>query len=142
MILLALSAAAVLAGTPDNSAAPVNPAPLARDTRRGPAPAVPRLLGGRGLDSLISEADYPEAARRQRLSGPVRLRLTVNIDGRVTGCEILRSSGTALLDASACRILVRRARFWPALDRSSRPIVSTFEHQVKWVLPASASPVA
>ncbi len=103
---------------------------------------MPRLLGGRGLDSLIHKADYPDAARRQRLSRVVRLRLTVGIEGRLTGCEILRSSGTSVLDVSACRILVSRARFWPALDRNSRPVVSTVEHWVEWVLPASELPVA
>jgi protein TonB len=94
------------------------------------------LAGGRGLDALVNELDYPEAALRAREEGTVELQLVVAPQGRVTGCTILKSSGSFVLDSSSCRLLVRRARFWPALDREGTPIASTFRHMLKWRLPA------
>ena len=106
----------------------------ARDGRRGPAKALAR--GDPTLKALISPDDYPASAHRAGAGDRmVTLLLTVGSEGRVTGCRIKRSSGVASLDNAACRILSRRARFWPALDAAGKARVSTVKHKVRWKMP-------
>jgi protein TonB len=53
---------------------------------------------------------YPEIARRNGWEGTVTLRLTINAKGRLEKTEIVQSSGYAVLDKEAQRML-QRARF-------------------------------
>lgn len=59
----------------------------------------------------LSDADYPSRAQREERSGTVGYKLDVAADGRVTGCQVIKSSGHADLDEATCRLLPRRARF-------------------------------
>ena len=54
--------------------------------------------------------DYPAALLSQQSEGTVEFRLTFDAGGRVSACDIQKSSGVSLLDATACRLSVRRAR--------------------------------
>src|SRR5918993_4713354 len=47
------------------------------------------------LASWFSRDDYPVAARRLRHEGTVSFVLDISADGRVTGCLVRRSSGSA-----------------------------------------------
>jgi protein TonB len=86
-------------------------------------------------ERLVSIDDYPAAARAQGLTGTARVRLDVAPTGRVTGCTILASSGTALLDAATCRLLSSRARFEPARDGAGKPVAGAVEVELPWSLP-------
>lgn len=83
----------------------------------------------------ITNDDYPAAAIRREEEGAVTARLTVGRDGRVTGCTIIRSSGSAVLDSTTCQLAVRRFRFDPALDRSGGPVEAQTTRTVRWELP-------
>ena len=87
------------------------------------------------LSALISSADYPVAALRAEQQGTVEFRLDVSAEGRVTGCTITSSSGSSALDSATCSLLVRRARFTPALDRQGRPTTGTVESRIRWAIP-------
>lgn len=87
------------------------------------------------LPSLFTDADYPVAAIRAREQGSVDFQLLVNARGRVTACNILRSSGSALLDATTCRLVQKRGRFIPARDKKGRPAPDTIAGRVNWRLP-------
>jgi protein TonB len=87
------------------------------------------------LAELVSDDDYPPSAIRAEEQGTVRFALDVSPDGRVTGCTVLESSGSAALDNSTCRIMQRRARFIPALDRKGRPTTDRVTTRLRWVLP-------
>jgi protein TonB len=65
---------------------------------------------------LFTQDDYPAAALRREESGSVRARLTIGADGRVAGCSVVASSGSAILDSKTCQVLTARARFTPAKD--------------------------
>jgi TonB family protein len=80
--------------------------------------------------------DYPADAIRAEKQGKVGYRLDVDAAGAVTGCTIIASSGSALLDAPTCELLRKRARFQPARDRNGRAIASAWNSALKWVLPA------
>lgn len=87
------------------------------------------------LSSLISGADYPEAARRNREEGVVSFSLEVGSNGRTANCTITASSGSSTLDAATCRLLVARARFTPATDSSGNPTTSVEPGVIRWTLP-------
>ena len=56
---------------------------------------------------------YPEEARRRNLYGDLRLVVTLLPNGDVEGIEILQSSGHAILDQAAIRIVRQAAPFQP-----------------------------
>ncbi|MFM6933079.1 MAG: energy transducer TonB [Novosphingobium sp.] len=85
-------------------------------------------------------ADYPSAALREEITGVTRFRLTVGIDGRVSQCEVTQSSGSAILDATTCSLVVRRARFNPATDAAGNLAIGTYSTAVRWVIPVDMPP--
>lgn len=119
MIMRAGFAAAliVLAGCASKGTPPVAQVPL------------PRLFGN---------DDYPAAALRYDQEGTVAVMLNVGVDGRVTGCTVTSSSGSAALDSTTCRLLRNRARFEPARDARGRAIAGTSAATIRWALPAPA----
>jgi len=89
----------------------------------------PRRVRGRLRDS-----DYPEGAADAGASGVVSVRYWVEVDGRVTGCRVTRSSGSAELDAVTCRLIERRFRYAPSRDAHGRPVRSVVVVDHEWVL--------
>lgn len=83
----------------------------------------------------VNSDDYPPSAERAGLQGHSGFRLGIGTDGRPTDCTITRSSGSAELDATACRLLMRRARFTPARGADGQPVVSSYGSTVDWRLP-------
>lgn len=98
------------------------------------APAVPRA----DPQSLIRPDDYPASARQAGEQGSVRFALDVGSNGRVGGCTILWSSGSAALDSATCRIARSRSRFTPARDATGQPAPGRVEQEVVWTLPPTA----
>lgn len=87
--------------------------------------------------TLLSPADYPEAAFRARAAGVSTVRLTVGTDGRVIACAVEEGSGSGALDAAACRIVTARARYGAAKDAAGAPLCDIDVIAVTWRLPAS-----
>ena len=56
---------------------------------------------------------YPKSARRKGQQGQVVVLVTVSSSGKVSGCQISKSSGHSLLDSAALSA-ARRCRFRPA----------------------------
>lgn len=65
----------------------------------------------------VGNLNYPDEARRRRLSGQVVISVAIRRNGTVERAEIVQSSGVPLLDASALRI-ARLAEPYPALPRT------------------------
>ncbi len=86
------------------------------------------------LANLISNLDYPVSARAAREQGLVEFILDVGPNGRVTGCTITRSSGSAVLDSATCRLMRSRARFTPALNENGDSVADRFAHRIAWRL--------
>ncbi len=82
----------------------------------------------------IRDRDYPPAAIAAGIQGSLTTRYTVAIDGRVTACSIVESSGNALLDDTVCRLVVQRFRFYPARDASGRRVPDIVLDHHKWVI--------
>ncbi|MEN9932172.1 MAG: hypothetical protein RIS17_745 [Pseudomonadota bacterium] len=105
-------------------APPAPPAPAAEP----PSPATPR---GRG--NVFSDDDYPSASRAAEEEGVTRVSYVVGVDGRVTQCEIVQSSGFKRLDDATCAIIQRRFRFNPA-TRDGQPVPERKTQPVRWRL--------
>ncbi len=128
----ALAASAAILHSPRLKAAPPPPAaerlarsdpgPSQRDMRStapAPVPAPPEataptasdperadsVLRARLRTDLARHFSYPLLARRRGWEGAVRLKFTVQSDGRLTDARIVQSSGYKILDSSALRSL-------------------------------------
>lgn len=92
------------------------------------------------LHSLVTIEDYPVAALRYDQQGQTSVLLSVDRVGRVSGCAVATSSGSAALDATTCRLFASRARFAPARDASGRTVADSYAASIKWVLPPAPQP--
>lgn len=91
----------------------------------------PRQIGGR-----IRDADYPREADDQGASGLVEVRYVVDEAGRVPKCDVVRSSGSRILDDTTCRLIMERFRFRPAHDARGRPFASRIVQRHFWTIEA------
>lgn len=111
---------------PNPPAPPQPPAP----------PRVAKKLTPRGSpQSWVTDDDYPAAALRAEQAGTVGFRLDVDATGKVSNCTVTASSGSSLLDTTACSLLKRRARFTPAEDASGNKIPAPFNSRITWKIP-------
>ena len=102
---------------------PVAPAPPAPPP---PPRKVQSAQSARGdLRSLFSADDYPASAQSSGAEGTAQATLTISPDGRVVGCNLIRSTGNGALDSATCNILRRRAKFTPARDSNGNPTSDT-----------------
>jgi protein TonB len=74
------------------------------------------------LRGSISNSDYPQSARLAKVGGSVSVLFTVEKDGRVNGCRVVRSSGNADLDSTTCRLIEQRFVYKPGTDAQGRPV--------------------
>jgi protein TonB len=93
--------------------------------------------GGRGsparwVSGSIRPSDYPRSAFDAGIGGTVHIRFTVAPSGRVSDCTVTRSSGSAELDRTTCRLIVARLRYRPARDGAGRPIASVVTGDHEW----------
>jgi TonB family protein len=75
---------------------------------------------------LFTPDDYPTEAMNLHQEGRAQFLLLVDEKGKVAGCNVLLASGVPVLDAMGCAVLQERASFSPALDRTGKPVRSTF----------------
>ena len=61
----------------------------------------------------LGNLNYPEEARRKAIHGSLRMLVTLRPDGSVQEVDILKSSGHAMLDDAAIRIVQLAAPFQP-----------------------------
>ncbi len=83
----------------------------------------------------VSTNDYPRRALTRGWEGDLSYALDVGSDGRVTQCRILSSTGHQILDAKACEVIERRARFEPATDATGSRVAGTYRGRVSWIIP-------
>jgi protein TonB len=121
---------------PTVTAPPAPPAPPSPPPPPPPPVRVEPAHAKANLASLFSDEDYPASALRNNESGTTGFRLEVGPNGRVTGCQVTSSSGSAALDSATCRLLTSRARFTPARDSSGNSTSDTNSGRITWRLPA------
>ncbi|MFA6031784.1 MAG: energy transducer TonB [Myxococcota bacterium] len=88
----------------------------------------PRFKSGR-----MKRGDVPEEIWDRLLpEATVGVRYFVNVDGKVSGCQITRSSGISILDDLTCRLMEQRYRYKPSLDENGKPVRSIVYHNYTW----------
>ena len=113
---------------------PAPPPPRPGDPARRATAVVP-------LPSLFSADDYPAAALRAEEEGLVTFRIAIDREGRVAGCDIVSSSGSASLDSTTCRLIRTRARFQPARTAKGQKTADVMYGRVWWRFPEEPPPV-
>lgn len=104
----------------------------------GPASARPR----HPLQYYFIRATYPRAARRAREEGSVTFDVTIDTEGRVTGCTITESSGSDALDEATCEVMRRSVRYYAAIDAAGNRISGVSGGTVYWQLSEPLPPPA
>jgi TonB family protein len=83
---------------------------------------------------LLTAQDYPADAARQEATGTAIARVTVSAQGKVSGCDVTRTSGYESLDIRTCYLLALRARFTPAKDADGAPTQDIISRAIEWRL--------
>ena len=74
------------------------------------------LDGWRRKIERIGNLNYPEEAKRRKISGSLIMDVAINADGTINEITVLQSSGKAMLDDAAKRIVRLAAPFAPLPD--------------------------
>lgn len=83
----------------------------------------------------ITAEDYPRQAIVEEQIGNVDYKLSVNTAGEATGCHIVHSSGSSILDETTCTLLMRRAKFKRGGDLLGVGTMTNYNGTVRWRLP-------
>lgn len=67
--------------------------------------------------------------------GSVRVHVAISPEGRATDCQVIRSSGTASLDTSACQMVVQQSKWEPPKDQSGRAVSGSAEMTLHFIMP-------
>lgn len=97
----------------------------------------PRQIHGR-----LHFSDLPEDLQKAHTGGELKLQYLVGIDGRVSDCRILKSSGRPDLDATTCRLITERFRFRPSRETGGNPVPAIIVETHGWYFPPEANPRA
>lgn len=95
---------------------------------------MPELIGG--LESLASQIQYPEMARRAGIEGRVFVQFIVNEEGDVEEPKVIRGIGGGA-DEEALRV-VSQAKFTPGVQRG-KPVRVQYALPIYFKLPQSES---
>lgn len=77
-------------------------------------------------------SDVPKEIAPQPIDGLATVKLSVDIEGRVSGCEVsMATSGYKTLGVETCRTLSDRAVFFPARDEAGQPVESEYTQSVR-----------
>jgi protein TonB len=85
--------------------------------------------GGSSAQRIRGQLNYSDFPG---FEGIVGVRFTIRLDGRVEGCQILKSSGNAELDGTTCRLIERRFRYRPARDAKGHAIAEYHTRSFTW----------
>lgn len=123
-------------------------APLEPVTEPPPAPAAVRdhipnsPIGTSGPmprsnpGSWVTSQDYPKSELDHRTGGMTSFTLAIDQEGMVIDCIVTQSSGSTVLDATACALVKARGQFTPAHDANGHNTVGFYSNRVRWVVPA------
>lgn len=95
----------------------------------------PRQLEPINPAGWVTTDDYPARPLREGVEGVTVIALAVDPQGRVSGCEVTASSGSADLDDATCRTLTRRGRFTAARDNDGSPVSASYFTRIRWTIP-------
>lgn len=75
---------------------------------------------------------YPTDAVRAGEQGIFKMRVTVDANGKVSNCVLLDATEQNKLKSPACKIVMRYAKFEPALDTEGEPMQSYYNTSITY----------
>jgi TonB family protein len=84
------------------------------------------------LVDLFKDSDYPVAAAQGRFEGTVKVALLIDETGKLSDCSVVQTTGVALLDAQACALIKKRAKFQPAMGPDGKPAKDALFQRITW----------
>lgn len=94
--------------------------------------STPTPIGEPG--SWLRSNDYPAEMLGQLMGGLVQFRLDISETGSIAGCHIQSTTNPDAFAEHSCKLLSKRGRFNPALDRNDKPIKSYYVSSVRWMI--------
>jgi protein TonB len=85
-------------------------------------------------EGLFHDSDYPTIAVGRGQSGTTKVMLLIDENGVVKDCTLTEASGVAVLDSNTCGVILKRARFQPAIGLDGKPAKSAFTQTITWRL--------
>jgi TonB family protein len=85
--------------------------------------------------SWLVPGDYPLDSLRNGHNGLVQFRLDVDPSGAVAGCFVLHRTNPDDFADLTCKLLAKRAKFLPALDKDGKPVRSFYISKARFVIP-------
>lgn len=142
VLLAALLATGLSTGFAGSSAQAGQPEAKSRPKTVTAPPPAPVAADGiaTGVKPIGSPGDwfpidsYPPEARAASQEGRTLFSLDIDAAGRITGCNIVESSGSELLDSTTCSQLILNGKFTPALDINGKPMRGTWKSAMRWQL--------
>ena len=96
------------------------------------APPEPKPIG-KPSDWFPADS-YPEAAKVAAQEGRTDFALEIDAKGHIMTCNIVKSSGSELLDTTTCSQIILNGRFEPARDAQGRAVPGRWESAMRWRL--------
>lgn len=107
--------------------------------RSGPGKSAPARVLGNPAEFFGPEA-YPAEAVSAGQQGRSVVRIELDARGFPTGCTVVTSSASTVLDEATCRIAQTRLQYSAARDVKGKAVASQYTLPVRWVLPHDAEP--
>ena len=82
----------------------------------------------------LRSADYPNNSWHNGHNGLVRFRLDVDPSGMPSDCRVLYRTNPDEFADLTCQLLLKRARFAPALDSANKPVKTFYINEVRWLM--------
>ena len=83
----------------------------------------------------LRSADYPGPMMFKGNQALVQFRLEVDELGAVTNCHIQGHTKPEGFADLTCKLIIKRAKFQPALDAAGKPAKSYYVNRVHWLIP-------
>lgn len=82
----------------------------------------------------VSTSDIPSKITVMHY-GLIRFRLDIDPAGNPVGCKVLYRTNPDEFSDLSCKLLLKRARFKPALDAQGKPVKSFYINSIQWTAP-------
>lgn len=100
------------------------------DPTEGDRVATPAHAGNPA--NWITADDYPSAEFSNDIGGTVAITWRIETDGRVGDCRVVSTSGHPELDQAACKAVVQRGHYKPAIGLDGKPMATHSTRRVVW----------
>lgn len=82
----------------------------------------------------LTRGDYRSITGGIMPMGSADVAISISPSGSISGCRVIRSSGSSTVDGRLCPLIAQRLFFRPALDASGRPIEFRTNFHASWAV--------